>query len=198
LRRFAFSLAVALLPLATGGVITFDDLPLSSGGAPIPTSYAGLNWSDWGYTSAPFVPSGYATVLTSSPNVAFNMGADVPGNLAIISSPTPFTVLSGEFAAAFDNDLTITVTAELFGSPVGTVNFTVDETTRLLQTFNFGPVTELDFSVSGGTPAPGVDGEGPFFGLDNLTIAPEPPTPSLILVGFLGLAFLKLQPRSSI
>jgi hypothetical protein len=82
---------------------------------------------------------------------------------------------------AFDNGLTIMVTAKLFGSQVGTVNFNVDETTRLLQTFNFGPVTELDFSVSAGTPPPGVNGAGLLFGLDNLTInAPEPAAPALM------------------
>jgi len=158
-----------------------------------------LIWNDWGYTSAPFGNDGYATALTSSPNVAFNPGAGSPGNFAIITSPTPFTLSSGEFAGAFDNGLTITVNAKLFGNQVGTVNFNVDETTRLLQTFNFGPVTELDFSVSGGTPAPGVSGSGPYFGLDNLTInAPEPATSALILLGFVALAFLKRRARSSI
>ena len=199
MRRLAFLLVVAFIPVAHGGVITFDDLPLASGGAPIPTSYAGLTWNDWGYTSAPFGNDGFATALTSSPNVAFNLGAFSPGNFAIITSSTPFTLSSGEFAGAFDNGLTITVTAKLFGNQVGTVNFNVDETTRLLQTFNFGPVTELDFSVSGGTPAPGVNGSGPYFGLDNLTInAPEPATSALILLGFVALAFLKRRARSSI
>ena len=199
MRRLAFSLVLAFIPVAYGGVITFDDLPLASGGAPIPTSYSGLNWNDWGYTSAPFGNDGYATALTSSPNVAFNLGANSPGDFAIITSTTPFILSSGEFAAAFDNGLTITLTAKLFGNQVGTVNFIVNETTRLLETFNFGPVTELDFSVSGGTPALGVDGAGPFFALDNLTInAPEPATPALVLMGSVILAFLKRRARSSI
>jgi hypothetical protein len=186
-------LVLASIPSAFGGVITFDDLPPASGGSPIPTSYDGLTWNDWGYTSAPFVNDGYANALTSSPSVAFNLGADSPGNFAIITSPTPFTLSSGEFAAAFDNGLTITVTAKLFGSQVATVNFNVDETTRLLQTFNFGPVTELDFSVSGGTPAPGVSGSGQFFAVDNLTInAPEPATLVLTLFGCVALTFVRI------
>jgi hypothetical protein len=109
------------------------------------------------------------TALTSPPNIAFNLYNR--GNLYIISSPTAFTLLSGEFAAAFDVDLTITVTAKLFGDQVGTVNFNIDETTRLLETFNLGPVTELDFSVFDGTRALGLDDT---IALDNLTIAPEP------------------------
>jgi len=40
LRRFAFWLAIGLIPAAHGAVITFDDLPLSSGGAEIPAGYA--------------------------------------------------------------------------------------------------------------------------------------------------------------
>ncbi len=180
-----------MLSAVYGGVITFDDLPVASGGAPMPTNYAGLMWNDWGYTSAPFVNDGYATAMQSSPNVAFNLGANSPGNLAVISSSAPFVPLSGYFAGAFDDNLTITVAATLFGSPVGTVNFVVNETSAVFETFSFGPVTELDFSVSGGTPHPGVDGYGPSFGLDNFVIAPEPATFGFLLLGLVILASAK-------
>lgn len=192
MKRFALLLVMAFIPIAYGDVITFDNLPAASGGAPIPTTYANLIWYGWGYTSAPFGNSGYATALTSSPSVAFNLGGGVPGALALIISPTPFFLLSGEFAAAFENGLTLNVTAMLFGDQVGTASFNLDETTRLLQTFEFGPVTELDFSVTAGTPAPGVGGSGPYFGLDNLTIStPEPTTLPLILLGSVALVALR-------
>jgi hypothetical protein len=174
--------AVALLSLAgaQGAIITFDDLPaVGCGGTPLPSSYAGLTWNGWGYDNATLAPcstSGYGTALTSSPNVAFDLAGGVEGATDSITSGSPFILLSGDFAGAWNDGLTITVTGKLFGSTVGTVSFLVNTTTRTLETFGFGPVTELDFSGAGGTLHAGAAGSGWQFGLDNLTTIPEPGT----------------------
>jgi hypothetical protein len=86
---------------------------------------------------------GYGTALTSPPNVGFN----TIGNPASISSATPFTLLNAEFAAAWNDGLMVSITAKLGATTVGTDNFTLNTTTKTLETFSFGPVTELDFSL---------------------------------------------------
>jgi hypothetical protein len=181
-----FILLLSLAAGAQGTVIGFDDLPaVSCSGTPLPPSYAGFNWNGWGYDNATVAPcstSGYGTALTSPPNIGFNLGGGIPGAIATITSNSPFTLLSGDFAAAWNDGLTITVTGKFFGIPVGTLNFTVNTATKTLETFDFGSVTELDFSSAGGVPNPNLSGSGGNFGVDNLTIVPEPSTLSLFSI----------------
>jgi hypothetical protein len=189
--RLLAVLSACFLPAtstALAAVITFDDL--SAVGCPpsgtVPNGYAGLGWNNFGYTNATIFPcsvEGYGTALTSSPNVAFN----VFGNPASITSVTPFTLVSGDFAAAWNDGLLVSITAKLGATTVGTFNFTLNTTTRVLETgFNFGPVTELDFSSSGGTPNPNLIqfGFGTQFALDNLAINPVPEPRTFWLMAF--------------
>jgi len=173
--------------------ITFDDLPTNAfcygGGQNVPDGYGGLNWNNFDYIDAT-VPScsveGYGTAMASSPNV----GYDGSGDPASITSATPFTLVSAEFAAAWVDDLTLCVTAMSGATTVGTVDFTLNTSTKVLETFNFGPVTELDFSSSGGTENPNLAqfGDGTQFAVDNISVNTPEPSAFSMLVGAAGLA----------
>lgn len=169
-------------------MITFDDLPaIFCGGTPLPNDYAGLTWNGFGYDNATVgncALSGYATALASPPNIGFNLGGGVQGTVDSIDSSNAFVLLGGDFAAAFNDGLTVTIVGKLFGTTVGSVDLVLNTTTRTTQTFDLGPVTELDFSASGGTPHPGVPGSGWYFGMDNLEVNPVPEPRSVGLVGF--------------
>jgi hypothetical protein len=110
-RLFAVLLILACLPSLQAGLVTFDDLPaVGCGGTNLPASYAGLTWNGWGYDNATLAPcsiDGYGIALTSSPNVAFNLGGGISGAIDSITSTTPFELVSGDFAAAFNDGLTI-------------------------------------------------------------------------------------------
>jgi hypothetical protein len=189
--KFLAVLSACFLPatLSWAEVITFDDLP-AVGCVPsgtIPNGYAGLDWNNFGYSNATISPcslEGYGTALTSSPNVAFNDS----GNPASISSVTPFTLVSADFAAAWNNGLMVSITAKLGATTVGTDNFTLNISTRVLETFNFGPVTELDFSSSGGTESTNLFqyGGGTQFAVDNLVVSTVPEPGTFWLIGLVG------------
>jgi hypothetical protein len=73
----------------------------------VPNGYGGLSWNNFAYLNAtvsPYAGSGYGTALASSPNVGFNLG----GNPASITSATPFIFVSADFAAAWNDGLTLT------------------------------------------------------------------------------------------
>src|SRR5215472_2998888 len=100
MRNFVL-VSVGLLVVSTclADVLTLDSLPDTPGmflctGGIVPNGYGGLNWNNFGYLNAAVFPcsteSGYGTALTSSPNVGFN----ILGNPASITSATPFTLES--------------------------------------------------------------------------------------------------------
>ncbi len=78
---------------------------------------------------------------------------------------------------------------------MGTASLLLNPETKVLDTFNFGPVTELDFSSSGGTEDPNLvfAGSGTQFAFDNLTVnaAPEPTAASICGIGFGTLVLLQ-------
>lgn len=192
LLKVMFLAAGLLLAVSTcfSDILTFDGLPDSGGlllctGGVTPNGYGGLNWNNFGYVNATVSPcsvEGYGTALTSPPNVGFNEG----GNPASITSATPFTLLSGDFAAAWNDGLTVAITAKLGATTVGTLDFTLNTTTRTLETFSFGQVTELDFSSSGGIENPNLVqfGGGNNFAFDNLAVNAVPEPRSILLLAF--------------
>ena len=130
-------------------------------------------------------------MLTSPPNVGFNGN----GQTASITSITPFSLISANFSAAWNDGLTVSVTAKSGTTTVGAIDFTLNTATKALQMFNFGPVTELDFSSSGGTPNPNLVqfGGGTQFAFDNLLVTgvPEPGTLTVLASALAGLGIIR-------
>ena len=134
-------------------IIGFDDTPADAFGVPIPNGYAGLNWSNFGALNGPDAYSadstnGYTNGVVSPDNVAF----DVFG-LQATASGSPFTFNSAYFTAAWNNGLSVTVTAYNGATQVGQQTFVVDATGPTLETFNFVNIDKVTFDCSGGTNA---------------------------------------------
>jgi len=164
---------------APAAVINFDDLPQVSGGQELPAIYDGFYWHGWGFEAPnPANINGYYTALSSAPNVVFNISGGTESATIRSIDPFPFVPVSANFAAAFNDGMTITVTGSLFGFPVGSLSFLTNTSTPTFEYFDFGPVTELDFSASGGILNPNTDTTpgypSEYFGMDSLTISPEP------------------------
>jgi hypothetical protein len=175
---------------ALATVLTFNNLPDPGykGGA-VANGYGGLTWNNFNYVNVVEEANngtgvaGYNNGDVSAPNVALNGG----GALAAVSSATPFAFNSGYFTAAWNNGLQITLTGYLNGVQVDQTTFTVSTRSPTLVTLNWGDVTSVTFTSSGGTNA-GYRGWGEEFALDNLTITPsldqagptDPPTPDLV------------------
>ena len=175
--------------------VTFDNLAAVSciPSKTIANGYDGFNWSNFGYNNATVAPcsaEGYGPDLTSGKNVGFNK----EGDPASITLGTPFILQSGVFAAAFNDGLTVTVKGIEGGVTVGTESFVLNTTSAAFETFSFGPVTELDFTSSGGTENPNLVqfGGGAQFAVDNLvltplvTTVPEPSSMVLLSIGMVA------------
>jgi hypothetical protein len=97
---------------------------------------------------------------------------------------------SGYFASVWNDGLNVQITAKDGTAVVGMVNLTLNTTVRVFETFNFGPLTELDFSSSGGVRNPSLfGGAGTQFAVDDLTInfVPESTSLGMALLGLITL-----------
>src|SRR5262245_58799632 len=102
---------------ARATLLTFDDLTFpSTGGAPVPNGYAGLNkglnWVNMYYLNSGFnslSPSGYDNAAVSRPNVAF-MGDDRIDHPVVVSGPA-FKFNSAWLTAAWNDGLNIRIRA---------------------------------------------------------------------------------------
>ena len=179
-------------------VITFDDLPLSTGRSSLLlTNYQGLVWSNFIATNGVVHPgnltNGYYYGVVSASNVAFG-GFVSPTE---IDSPgTNFNFLSAYLTGAWNSNLNIEV--EGFSGPTLLYDTTVvaSATAPTLFTFNYLDVNRLSFTSSGGEAAFG--GPAEQFVMDNLTIEFVPETSSLLLacVGALLLCPLLKRKRA--
>jgi hypothetical protein len=197
----ATSLACANAVHATP--ITFDGLNGSGNGSAITNGYSGLNWTNFNVidaTQSSLTNTGYDN------SGATNVAHDVLGYKATISSPTGFTLNSGDFTAAYANNLTIIATATLAGSGLNQSNtFTVSATKpTTLETFSFsGPVTSVSFSSFYGPSSsiafPNNNAAKNIFAVDNLNITPvpEPETYGMMLAG-LGLMGFMVRRKNSV
>ena len=90
--------------------INFDDLADNGFGTSIASGYQGLSWTNFGVVNAQlytnmFGASGYATAMTSAPNVAYAQ----TGSPATFSASTPFDLTSANMGAAWYDNLNVEV-----------------------------------------------------------------------------------------
>lgn len=108
--------------------------------SPVPDGYRGLDWTNFhvnGRISSS--SSGYTNVLNSGELVGF----DAFGLGASFTSTQDFNLNSGYFAAAWSNDLTLTIQAWDDGVQVGTATIVLD-ITKAFVNFQAGTATGVD------------------------------------------------------
>ncbi|MDX2193152.1 MAG: PEP-CTERM sorting domain-containing protein [Gemmatimonadales bacterium] len=189
LRAGLAALALALAAAPVKAQITFEGLVHT---AAVPNGYAGLSWSNM-FSAAPILngipSSGYITVATATASdfVAFNAN----GTPAEITSASPFNFTSAIVAAAWNNGLTLRLSAfDASNVLVGNASYTLNVFTAQTIMPNFVGIYRLRFETSGGTN-PGLSGSGTQFAIDNINastqVVPEPGTVALFATGLVGL-----------
>jgi hypothetical protein len=111
-------------------LITFDEIQGDPMGVPIPNGYAGLDWSNFSSLLSESYPPGTGyDILGGEPSdkVAYNPFGD-PAALAVAASGPDFDFLTGDFAAAWRNDLQVYFRAYDDGVDVGTLEMVIDPT----------------------------------------------------------------------
>ena len=184
---------LGLVSSARAIVITFDNLPDSTLGAPIPDGYAGLDWNNFDVLDGKTYPApntGFTNGVVSSPNVAFSLS----GLSASITPAAPaktFTLSDGFFTSAFDSS-GLLVTAKGYG-PGGllyTTHFTLYTTGPSFEDFDWTGLSEVIFS----TPKASICGPSTQFVVDNLCVelGPSPissvPEPTKMALAIFSLA----------
>lgn len=127
-----------------------------------------LSILSWKYCCL-FSVSGYNTAVLSESNAVFNAF----GNPLTIQSANgnPFSLYAASVAAAWNDNLQLTVVGYRSSVPVVTNTFTLSVFTVLNVEFNgYIELDEVIFSSSGGTLNPTVDNTGTQFGMDNVYI----------------------------
>jgi hypothetical protein len=173
-------LLTAGLTSASAVTINFDDVDTDPQ-VLVPNGYNGLNWSNFS-TIDPAAsgenPSGYTTSVTSGSWSAFNLG----GNAAEITS-TGFNLIGGNFTAAWNDNLQVTVDAYNGATLLHTATLNLSTTSVLAAVFNWTNLTRVVFTSAGGTPHAGfVPGSGTNFAVDDLQVAATPIPGSLLLL----------------
>jgi hypothetical protein len=194
---FLFFLCLTLASAAhSQSTINFDDISATGWGSQtltaIPNGYSGLNWNNFGVeNTTQFPASGFVNGTVSPANIAFN----VYGNPASLSSDLPFIFVSGYFTSGAGVGMSLEISGLNGTRVVFDEMFTVSLYGPSFLSFPSTPVTEVDFTTTGGTsPGPGYVGGGPVMVLDNVTIAPVPEPSACLLVG-IGLGALAWQRR---
>src|SRR5580658_75575 len=172
-------------------IITFDDLPGSFGGTPIPTVYQGLSWSNFDVLNAFLQVSdsgtnGYIYGMVSPSNVAFNAGG-APAEVDALG--TNFDFLSAYLTGAWNSNLNIEVEGFRSGTLLYDTTVIAGATSPTLFTFDYTNIDRLYFNSYGGQPAfDGIDETQ--FVMNNMTVefVPEPSSLLLAAMGALSLA----------
>jgi hypothetical protein len=182
-------------------ILDFEEIAAPGGAAFIPDGYGGGNWDNAGVIDGDmFDNSGYVNVIQSGNASAFNNGA-FPMSFTAAGDET-FGLLSGYFAAAWNNDLTVVVEGLRDGQVVGTaelllgpqpveINF-IDASSDVDAVAQFdGEFTGLDafrMSSFGGSNA-GLDGGGSHFTMDDLVFGVAEPGFDTNDIGLVGTPF---------
>jgi hypothetical protein len=171
-------LTLAWLPaigLAQTTVIGFDDITANTGTAsitPVPAGYNEFNWDNFYVVSSDAYPgTGYANGVTSGNYAAFN-GYGAP---AAIVGDAPFSLVSGNFTAAYDASDSLEVDGYLDGNLVDTTTFDINDVSPTPQTLDFNNVDTVVFTNADSSES---------FVADDLTVSvPEPGSISLLGTG---------------
>ena len=174
LRAAGLAAGLAVLPAAPVGAQAmaqnFDGLVCDSGGTAIPNGTGGLDWTNFFClvgSAYPYNPSGYQPGTTSAPNAALN-GFENPAALRRTGGGL-FSLTSGQFTAAWNDGLTITIVGTRAGATVATVRVLPSPTAPMLVDLRaLSNVDNVTFTPTGGTRHPGYNGEGRVFALDDL------------------------------
>lgn len=151
-------LAIAATAAHAQENINFADLPLVASPTPMPTSYAGLNWTNFFYVDPSQYTSGgagYKNPLTNR-DVVFIGGQFCapasPGCFGIITAPTPwqqFEAVSATMAAGYQPNQ-VHILAYKSGKLVGSMTVLLGTSAH---TINFpqswGVITELQIETNG-------------------------------------------------
>jgi hypothetical protein len=206
--RGAIAAAAALMLFAAGSaqaaVLDFDDVsvpPGSFGYQPLAPAYHGFTFTNWAIIdTSQYGASGYTNGVVSGTNVACGCANDwFPETIDSITSPTAFTFNSGWFTSAWYDGATLQVRGYSGATLLHSASFVLDTTGPTFLSPGWAGLDRLEFEISGGTHAI-LSGDGPYFGVDNLslTAVPEPAEWALLLTGVAGLGAMLRRRRAGL
>jgi hypothetical protein len=151
-------------------LITFDDLPETASGLPVPDGYALLDWNNFYELDGLDIPgsSGYTPAVVSPSNIVYNGF----GEAASIICNGTFDLISAYLTAAWNDNLQVEVQGYVAGALLYDNTYTLSAVTPTPLHFNYVGVDEVDFTSFDGTahtnygPTPGYQ-----FVMDNVTVA---------------------------
>ena len=149
---------------ATATIINFDDISAEA----VPSGYNNLVWTNGkAYTTT--ASNGYYTGAVSRPNSVMNPNG-TPMTIASANSQS-FTLYSLVIAAAWYDDLQLTVVGYKSNIVIATSTFTLQVFTASYLSFSgFSGLDKVIFTTSGGTKNSAVTGSGTHFSMDNICL----------------------------
>ncbi|OHA18244.1 MAG: hypothetical protein A2664_02130 [Candidatus Taylorbacteria bacterium RIFCSPHIGHO2_01_FULL_46_22b] len=141
-----------ITPFSThAAIVNFDDLSRTyRSSSPIPTSYGGLNWSGFRYTTTAdysTIPSGRSVAATSLPNAIFYDAVISPH---AISSLENFDLISAKLTSVWKDNLQVNARGYSDGVLKYNNTYTLSATTPVQIDFNFTGINRVEFVPSGG------------------------------------------------
>lgn len=152
----------------------FDDITDGAFGA-VPYRYGGLIWEQVGVVHTPtYSSSGYHNGVTSPEYVAYNqLEFDASIEVASLYS---FDFTGAYFMAAWNDGLQIDIKGYRDDQEIYSQTLTVHTSDSTWVALDYTDIDRVTFSSYGGTNA-GLGASGTYFGMDDMTIVPEPAIP---------------------